>query len=84
MSLELCLCFDAASQFTRADGKSATSASLSIVGGAFAFIASILGYYTVLHYLCQESLPFTVHMGDTSRFFKRSSEVRVGKGHDLV
>lgn len=68
-TLELCLIFDAASQFTRADGKIGLSESFSTVGGVFAFISSILGYYTVLHYLCQESLPVSVVMGDTSRFF---------------
>ncbi|KAJ5988491.1 GPR1/FUN34/yaaH [Penicillium waksmanii] len=71
LSLELCLIFDAASQFKRADGMIELSENLSTVGGAFAFVASIFGYYTVLHYLCQESLPFTVVMGDTSRFFER-------------
>jgi hypothetical protein len=75
LSLELCLIFDAASQFKRADGMIETSETFSKVGGAFAFVASIFGYYTVLHYLCQESLPFTVVMGDTSRFFDRRARI---------
>ena len=78
-TLELCLCFDAASQFTRADGKLELSQSFSTAGGAFAFASSILGYYTVLHYLCQESLPFSVPVGDTSRFFVKRARVP-GKG----
>ncbi|KAJ5102997.1 GPR1/FUN34/yaaH [Penicillium argentinense] len=84
VSLELCLIFDAASQFTRADGKLSLSGSFSTVGGAFAFIASILGYYTVLHYLCQDSLPFTVHMGDTSRYFGKGSRAQSKADHHLV
>jgi hypothetical protein len=87
LSLELCLIFDAASQFKRADGMIELSENLSTVGGAFAFVASIFGYYTVLHYLCQESLPFTVVMGDTSRFFERRARgpsTSVKESDDLV
>ncbi|KAJ5387024.1 GPR1/FUN34/yaaH [Penicillium cosmopolitanum] len=87
LSLELCLIFDAASQFKRADGMIELSENLSTVGGAFAFVASIFGYYTVLHYLCQESLPFTVVMGDTSRFFDRRARgpsTSVKESDDLV
>lgn len=60
---------------------------LSKVGGAFAFVASIFGYYTVLHYFCQESLPFKVVMGDTSRFFERRARIpatSVNQSDDLV
>ncbi|KAH6884495.1 GPR1/FUN34/yaaH family-domain-containing protein [Thelonectria olida] len=71
VALEVCLSLDAASQFAHADGKLATSAGLIKASGVFAFISGLLGFYCVLHYLCQEALPFDVPMGDTSRFFAR-------------
>ncbi|KAJ5334757.1 uncharacterized protein N7506_004437 [Penicillium brevicompactum] len=71
LTLELCLIFDAASSFVLADGMVERSANLMTVAGAFGFISSLAGYYAVLHYLCQDALPFTVPMGDTSRAFKR-------------
>ena len=84
LSLELCLCFDAASQFKRGDGRFSTSKTFSTVAGAFAFTASILGYYTVLHYLCEESLPVSVPMGDTSRYFKKCTLASGKANDDLV
>jgi succinate-acetate transporter protein len=69
--LELCLIFDAASSFTLADGNVKTSENLITAAGAFGFISALCGYYCVLHYLCEESLPFRVPMGDTSRAWKR-------------
>lgn len=71
LTLELCLIFDAASSFVLADGLVDKSANLMTVAGAFAFVSSLLGYYSVLHYLCEDSLPFSVPMGDTSRAWKR-------------
>jgi succinate-acetate transporter protein len=71
LMLELCLIFDAASSFTLADGNVQTSENLITAAGAFGFISSLCGYYCVLHYLCEESLPFRVPMGDTSRAWKR-------------
>ncbi|CAI7662236.1 unnamed protein product [Penicillium palitans] len=71
LTLELCLIFDAASSFVLADGLIDKSANLMTVAGAFAFVSSLLGYYSVLHYLCEDSLPFSVPMGDTSRAWKR-------------
>ncbi|KAK5800878.1 hypothetical protein VI817_003090 [Penicillium citrinum] len=84
LSLELCLCFDAASQFKRGDGRFSTSKTFSTVAGAFAFTASILGYYTVLNYLCEESLPVSVPMGDTSRYFKKCTLASGKANDDLV
>lgn len=69
-TLELCLCFDAASSFVTADGRLQLGTDLMTVGGVFAFLSSLLGYYCVLHYMCQDALPFPVPMGDTSRIFR--------------
>lgn len=69
-TLELCLVLDSASQFTRADGKHSTSAGLMKAAGAFAFIASLLGYYCVAHYMCEDGLPFRFPMGDTDFLVK--------------
>jgi len=71
LMLELCLIFDAASSFALADGLAETSANLITAAGAFGFVSSLCGYYCVLHYLCEDSLPFSVPMGDTSRAWKR-------------
>ncbi|CAG8936463.1 unnamed protein product [Penicillium salamii] len=71
LTLELCLIFDAASSFVLADGSVEKSANLMTAAGAFAFVSSLLGYYSVLHYLCEDALPFSVPMGDTSRAWKR-------------
>ncbi|KAI5456602.1 GPR1/FUN34/yaaH family-domain-containing protein [Mariannaea sp. PMI_226] len=73
-SLEVCLTLDAAAQFKLADGNQAVYTALEKASGVFAFIASMLGFYCVLHYLCQDALPFDVPMGDTSRFFARMKE----------
>lgn len=71
VALQVCLSLDASSQFAQADGKLAASAALMKASGVFAFISGLLGFYTVLHYLCQDALPFDVPMGDTSRYFAR-------------
>jgi succinate-acetate transporter protein len=71
LGLELCLILDAASSFALGDGLVETSANLITAAGAFGFIASLAGYYCVLQSLCEDSLPFSVPMGDTSRAWKR-------------
>ncbi|KGO39135.1 GPR1/FUN34/yaaH [Penicillium expansum] len=87
LTLELCLIFDAASSFTLADGLIDTSANLMTAAGAFAFVSSLLGYYSVLHYLCEDSLPFSVPMGDTSRAWKpwcKKTTQEDSKSHDKL
>lgn len=69
--VELAFICIAASYFAAADGHASASVALSKAGGAFAFIAGMLGYYTLAHLMCQEALFFRFPMGDTSRFFKR-------------
>jgi L-lactate utilization protein LutB len=54
-----------------ADGLVETSANLMTAAGAFAFVSSLLGYYCVFHGLCQDAVPFSIPMGDTSRVWKR-------------
>ncbi|KAK1767911.1 GPR1/FUN34/yaaH family-domain-containing protein [Phialemonium atrogriseum] len=77
ITLELCLSLDAASYFALADGKQGTSVALLKAAGVFGFISSLLGYYCVAHYLCQDVLPFNVLMGDTSSFFRRQRAKRM-------
>ncbi|KAI9710049.1 MAG: hypothetical protein M1812_007513 [Candelaria pacifica] len=60
----------AASYFTTADGHAAAGKALKKAGGAFAFLCGLLGWYTVGHLMCQESLFFSFPMGDTSHLFK--------------
>ncbi|KAK7225359.1 hypothetical protein V2G26_013362 [Clonostachys chloroleuca] len=66
--VELCLIFDAASYFASAEGKAELGVHFMKASGAFAFAASILCYYTVLHYLCEDALPFRVPLGDLTRY----------------
>ncbi|TVY47259.1 Acetate transporter protein patA, partial [Lachnellula cervina] len=67
--VELALALIAASYFAAADGKPGESNALKVSGGVFAFLAGILGYYTVAHLMCQTALFYRFPMGDTSRFF---------------
>lgn len=76
VTIEICFCLDASSQFAHADGKLAMGSTLMKAAGAFGFIAGLLGYYCVLHYLCQDALPFRIPMGDTSRFFGKAKVVK--------
>lgn len=70
LSIELCLVLDASSYFATADGNPDTGKALMKAAGVFGFIAGLIGYYCVAHYMCQDVLPFRVPMGDTSRFFQ--------------
>jgi succinate-acetate transporter protein len=69
--VELAFGLVAASYFAAADGDTAASAGLKKAGGACAFVAGILGYYTVAHLMCQTTFFWHFPMGDTSRFFVR-------------
>jgi hypothetical protein len=68
-TLEICFIFDAGSYLASAD-ENAFAGGLSKVAGGFAFAASVLGYYAMVHYLWEEYLPIKVPMGDTSRYFR--------------
>ena len=60
----------AAAYFATADGHATTAIGLKKAGGAFAFVAGLLGYYTVANLMCQEAMYFSFPMGDTSQFFQ--------------
>lgn len=84
--VQLAFTLVSASYFVAADGNEAAATVIKKTGGAFAFCAGMLGYYTVGHLvsmkvnmmadkadfvqMCQEALFFSFPMGDTSRFFK--------------
>lgn len=72
--VELAFALIAAGYFALADGYAERSEALLKAGGVFAFLAGLLGYYTVGHLMCQTTLFFSFPMGDTSRFFVRTSE----------
>lgn len=65
----------AASYFLTADGKAAQASSVKISAGACAFASGMLGFYKMGNLMCQESLFFSFPMGDTSRFFKKKSDM---------
>ncbi|KAL2065274.1 hypothetical protein VTL71DRAFT_2943 [Oculimacula yallundae] len=54
--VELAFGFVAASYFAAADGYPGTQKALAKAGGAFAFCAGMLGYYTVAHLMCSSDL----------------------------
>lgn len=72
--IELCFGLDAASWFALADGKAEVAAALMKAGGAFGFLAGLCGYYAVAHGLCADALPFSLPMGDTSRYFQKRAK----------
>lgn len=76
--VELAFAFIAASYFATADGKPDTAIAIKKAGGVFAFLAGILGYYTVAHLMCQTGLFFRFPMGHTNKYFVRKTE-GVGK-----
>jgi len=78
-AVELAFMLIASSFFAAADGNSNAALALQKAGGAFAFIAGMLGYYIVGNLMLQEATFFSFPMGDTSRFFKKKSEI-VRKG----
>ena len=73
-TVQLAFMLVAASYFAAADGHAASSVALAKAGGVFAFIAGLLGYYTVGNLMCQEALNFRFPMGDTSRYFGKKVE----------
>ncbi|KAJ5757565.1 uncharacterized protein N7511_006259 [Penicillium nucicola] len=70
IAIEVCFGLDATANFVRADGNIALSATIMKVGGAFGFIAGLLGFYIVAHNLCQDSLPVCLPMGDAASLSK--------------
>lgn len=71
--VEIAFTLIAAGYFAAADGNVSQSTAIFKAGGASAFIAGMLGYYTVGHLMCQVAFGgfFRWPMGDTSRFFTR-------------
>lgn len=71
--VELAFALIAASYFATADAKLDTATVLKKAGGVFAFLAGLLGYYTVAHLMCLTGLFFRFPMGYTSKYFVRKS-----------
>lgn len=63
-----------ASYFATADGHLTAAIALKKSGGVFAFLAGLLGFYTVANLMCQQSLYFSFPMGDTSHLFERKKQ----------
>jgi hypothetical protein len=74
-TVDLAFTLIASSYFAAADGNSNAALALQKSGGAFAFIAGMLGYYLLGNLMLQEATFFSFPMGDTSRFFKKKSEI---------
>lgn len=68
-TVQLAFTLVAASYFAAADGHPDGSVALAKAGGVFAFLAGLLGYYTVGNLMCQDALSFRFPMGDTSKYF---------------
>jgi hypothetical protein len=65
--VELALALIAASYFLTADRKPDPATALKKAGGLFAFLAALLGYYTVAHLMCRTRLFIRFPIGDTSK-----------------
>ncbi|KXJ88143.1 GPR1/FUN34/yaaH family-domain-containing protein [Microdochium bolleyi] len=63
VALEFCLVLDGVSHFLKANGQIDTFMHMQKAAGAFAFVASILGYYTAAHYFCEDAIGFALPMG---------------------
>ncbi|KAL4769108.1 GPR1/FUN34/yaaH family-domain-containing protein [Aspergillus nidulans var. acristatus] len=63
----------AASYFAQADGHAESAAALQKAGGAFCFVAGLIGWYIVFHLLLQDSL-LNLPLGDTSRYFGKRKD----------
>jgi hypothetical protein len=74
-TVDLAFTLIASSYFAAADGNSNAALALQKAGGAFAFIGGLLGYYLLGNLMLQEATFFSFPMGDTSRFFKKKSEI---------
>ncbi|KAL4953491.1 GPR1/FUN34/yaaH family-domain-containing protein [Aspergillus filifer] len=61
----------AASYFAKADGHASYAVALQKAGGAFCFVAGLIGWYIVFHLLLQDS-SLDLPLGDTSRYFGRN------------
>lgn len=75
--VELSFGLVAASYFAAADGHAVASIGLKKAGGVFAFLAGLLGYYTVGNLMCQQALFFSFPMGDTSSYFVKKEKKEV-------
>lgn len=71
-NVQLAFTLIAGSYFAAADGHTDGSIALQKAGGVFAFLAGLLGYYTVGNLMCQDALSFRFPMGDTSKYFGRT------------
>lgn len=67
-ALEIYLCLLGASYFAAADGRADTAAAVKKAAGSFAFVAGMLGYYSMGNAICRDQgLPsFLFPMGDIS------------------
>ncbi|TKW58365.1 hypothetical protein CTA1_5231 [Colletotrichum tanaceti] len=69
--VELAFVAVAASYFAAADGKEAASTGLKKAGGAFAFVAGLVGWYLTFHLLLKDSV-VELPLGDTSQYFPKT------------
>ncbi|KAI9923897.1 hypothetical protein ASPWEDRAFT_58691 [Aspergillus wentii DTO 134E9] len=60
----------AASYFAIADGNETAGLGLKKAGGAFCFVAGLVGWYVTLHLMMKDSI-VVLPLGDTSRFFRK-------------
>ncbi|KAL4986001.1 GPR1/FUN34/yaaH family-domain-containing protein [Aspergillus falconensis] len=75
-ALELSYIFNCAAHFTIADGNTARGAAFTKASGAFGFVSALAGFYMLCHDLCQDSLPFTLPLCETSSLFRRRRMAR--------
>ncbi|TDZ19209.1 Acetate transporter protein patA [Colletotrichum orbiculare MAFF 240422] len=69
--VELAFVTVAASYFAAADGHPTVSVALKKSGGAFAFLAGLVGWYLTFHLLLKDSI-VELPLGDTSKYFPKT------------
>jgi succinate-acetate transporter protein len=72
-ALEFSYIFNCAANFALADQALLIGNTFTKIAGVFGLVASVSGFYSLAHEFCEDSLPFKIPLGDTSRFFYRKA-----------
>ena len=68
--VDLGFLFVAASYFATADGYTKAATGLQKTGGAFCFLAGLVGWYLTFHLLLKDEL-LELPLGHTAKYFKK-------------
>ncbi|KAK1673418.1 GPR1/FUN34/yaaH family-domain-containing protein [Colletotrichum godetiae] len=74
--LEISYILNCSANFLFASGHTSAGGLLTKVAGGFGFVAALAGFYVMAGEFCGEVLPFSVPLGDMSRFFQKKKNHR--------